>query len=291
MSQNEPSQAHGTDRSGDQSGGGTLDVGVTVVHSVFANLTPPGSSEEGSACGHEEGQDSTSLHGEIAAEVEQDERLIHQLLEHLSVGAPGEEQQGSSSSTSAGPRLIGVSDLVSALKTISDHIQQADPTPSGESNNEARVYAWLETENGKLTGIKSLADFSTTSKWDDTKWCAGFERELKTRIALDQDQFTRWKQHYTKKPAEVETWWSTRVLAGVKATWGDRGPADEKITFVLKTQKDFLDDLADKTKDGDHQVKFVTNAYNADVDSDDEDETTCKTYLPSRVLRAGMDGV
>jgi hypothetical protein len=160
---------------------------------------------------------------------------------------------------------------LSAFDTILDAAGQTDMHSSDQSDDEARVYTWLETKDGKLTGIQSAADLSTTSKWDDIKWCAGFERELKTRIALDQDEFARWKDHFRKKPSDVETWWSTRVLSGINATWADRGPVEEKITFVLKTQKDLLDDLANKSKDGDHQVKFVTNAYNAHAKSHDED--------------------
>ncbi|GFZ51051.1 hypothetical protein JCM24511_08809 [Saitozyma sp. JCM 24511] len=274
MSQDETSQTHGFNSSQDQSHGGTLNVGVTVVHSAFANLTPPGGSD-GYSFGEEEGQDSPSLHGATAAEPKQDERapeLIQQLLQHLNVAAPDEEEQhGSSSPTTRRPAIISLSDLVSALESTSESTGQADPSPSEESKEAARVYTWLETKDGRLIGIQSAIDLSTTSKWDDTKWCAGFERELKTRMALDQDEFSRWKRHYTKNPAEVEAWWSTRALSGVKATWADRGPVGEKITFVLKTQKDLSDDLADKNKDGDYEVRFITNAYNAHVDSDDED--------------------
>lgn len=194
-------------------------------------------------------------------------------LKDLEVAARNGDQPNSSSSASTGQRSGILAEMLSSIKTLAEAVQQPDSgaDPSDESNDEARVYTWLETKDGKLTGIQSATDLSTTSKWYDTKWCAGFERELKTRIALDQDQFARWKEDFKKRPADIESWWSTRVLAGVKATWGDRGPVDEKITFVLKTQKDFLDDLADKTKDGDHEVKFITNAYDAHVDSDDED--------------------
>jgi hypothetical protein len=55
MSQTEPSQTHGTD-SIRRSDRGPLNVGVTVVHSRFADSTPPDSSDDDSSSDDGEGQ-------------------------------------------------------------------------------------------------------------------------------------------------------------------------------------------------------------------------------------------